>query len=103
MCMVSSSCCPGRYASWVLALQAYADAELIWPARPLPRPPAGLHSEQRALVDLLVLVRAEAFVGDSRSSFAGFAAELRALQGLPRSTFFELNKKDIKFFAFAPR
>ncbi len=49
--------------------------------------PAGLHSEQLALVDLLVLFRVEALVGDTASSFSTFAREYRALHGIPKNTF----------------
>ncbi|GAB4821677.1 hypothetical protein N2152v2_008723 [Parachlorella kessleri] len=51
---------------------------------------AGLHLEQRALVDLLVLSRAGKLVGDTRSTFSQFARELRALHGLPKHTFFSV-------------
>ncbi|GAB4821695.1 hypothetical protein N2152v2_008741 [Parachlorella kessleri] len=46
----------------------------------------GFNSEQRALVDLLVLAEAEAVVGHCMSSFSYFLWELRALRGLPRAT-----------------
>ncbi|KAI7841029.1 hypothetical protein COHA_005257 [Chlorella ohadii] len=42
---------------------------------------AGLHSEQRALLDLLVLPRADKFVGTKRSAFSYMARELRQLGG----------------------
>ena len=41
---------------------------------------AGLHSEQRALLDLLVLVEAERYVGFRRSSFSCYARDLRTLK-----------------------
>ena len=41
---------------------------------------AGLHSEQRALIDLLVLVEAERYVGFLRSSFSCYARDLRTLK-----------------------
>ena len=41
---------------------------------------AGLHSEQRALLDLLVLTRASALVGHGVSSFSYLARDLRALR-----------------------
>jgi hypothetical protein len=42
---------------------------------------AGLHSEQKALMDLLVLARADKFVGTKRSAFSYLARELRRLGG----------------------
>ncbi|GBF97806.1 hypothetical protein Rsub_11332 [Raphidocelis subcapitata] len=42
---------------------------------------AGLHSEQLALVDLLVLTRSARFVGHKASTFSYFARDLRALRG----------------------
>ena len=41
----------------------------------------GLHSEQKALVDLLVLAKAIAFVGFEPSTFSFFASQYRVLQG----------------------
>ena len=41
---------------------------------------AGLHSEQRALLDLLVLTHASALVGHGVSSFSYLARDLRALR-----------------------
>ncbi|GBF93697.1 hypothetical protein Rsub_06800 [Raphidocelis subcapitata] len=42
---------------------------------------AGLHSEQLALVDLLVLTRSARLVGHKASTFSYFARDLRALRG----------------------
>ncbi|KAL4439928.1 hypothetical protein ABPG75_002929 [Micractinium tetrahymenae] len=47
---------------------------------------AGLHSEQLALIDLLVLSRAQKMVGTKRSAFSYMARELRLLRGRPRAT-----------------
>ena len=41
-----------------------------------------LHSEQKALVDLLVLARAHSFVGFEPSTFSFFLSQYRVLQGL---------------------
>ncbi|KAI8462190.1 MAG: hypothetical protein J3K34DRAFT_450571 [Monoraphidium minutum] len=46
----------------------------------------GLTSEQLALIDLLVLSRADKVVGHCQSSFSWFLMEWRALHGLPRNT-----------------
>ncbi len=40
---------------------------------------AGLHSEQKALIDLLVLAEADTFVGTMRSSFSCYARDLRTI------------------------
>ncbi|GAB4821431.1 hypothetical protein N2152v2_008477 [Parachlorella kessleri] len=53
----------------------------------------GLHSEQLALVDLLVLTRAQKLVGDGRSSFAGFLNQYRVLQGQPRDSFYNIQPR----------
>ncbi|GAB4813791.1 hypothetical protein N2152v2_000837 [Parachlorella kessleri] len=47
---------------------------------------AGLHPEQLALVDLLVLLRSTHLVGFGGSSFSFLLQELRALQGRPRAS-----------------
>ena len=44
---------------------------------------AGLHSEQKALLDLLVLAHAKNYVGTKRSSFSCYARDLRSLQSKP--------------------
>lgn len=62
----------------------------------------GLHSEQLALVDLLVLARAARFVGDSRSTFSIFLRERRALAGVPRATFHSVAAQEDGRLAFAP-
>ena len=83
-----------RAASFLFALHA-APAQPAAPlqrssagwascARPPSRPPAGLHSEQLALVDMLVLAEAQAAVGHCMSSFSSFLRELRALRGAPK-------------------
>jgi hypothetical protein len=46
----------------------------------------GLHSEQKAMVDLLVLAHADKFVGTKRSAFSYMARELRQLDGHSPST-----------------
>lgn len=43
-------------------------------------PLAGLHSEQLALVDLLVLTRTARFVGHQRSTFSITANDLRVIR-----------------------
>jgi hypothetical protein len=53
-------------------------------------------------VDLLVLSRAQLFVGDERSSFAGFVEQYRALQGIPNSTFVNIRPR-FKLFVFTRR
>jgi len=45
-----------------------------------------LHSEQKALVDLLVLAQAHRFVGFEPSTFSFFLSQYRVLQGLEPST-----------------
>ncbi len=48
---------------------------------------AGLHSEQLALLDLLILARAQRFVGFAASTFSYYLREHRALaHGLPKAT-----------------
>ena len=42
---------------------------------------SSLHSEQKALVDLLVLAKAHAFVGFKPSTFSFFASQYRTLSG----------------------
>ena len=49
-------------------------------------PAAGLASEQKALVDFLVLARGARYVGFGSSTFSFFLREHRTLQGLPRSS-----------------
>ena len=56
---------------------------------------AGFHSEELAVMDLLVLSRAEVFVGDVISTFSTYTRELRALQGIPKNTFYSIHKYDI--------
>ena len=46
----------------------------------------GLHSEQRALVDFLVLTAGRRFVGFEESTFSLFVREWRYLHGRPRSS-----------------
>ena len=48
-------------------------------------PRAGLSSEQKALLDFLVLAHGQRFVGISSSTFSFFLREYRTLGGLPRS------------------
>ena len=45
---------------------------------------AGLNSEQSALVDFLVLMKGERFVGFGASTFSFYLAEIRNLDGMPR-------------------
>ncbi len=47
---------------------------------------SGLHSEQRALVDFLVLAAGRRFVGFEESTFSLFVREWRYLHGRPRSS-----------------
>ena len=47
---------------------------------------SGLHSEQRALVDFLVLAAGRRFVGFEESTFSLFVREWRYLHGHPRSS-----------------
>lgn len=47
---------------------------------------AGLNSEQKALVDFLVLSQGRAFVGFGSSTFSFYLREYRALHSMPRST-----------------
>ena len=49
-------------------------------------PDAALNSEQKALLDFLVLAKGKAFVGLGSSTFSFFLREYRVLAGLPRST-----------------
>ncbi|KAL4427810.1 hypothetical protein ABPG75_001899 [Micractinium tetrahymenae] len=75
----------GRFADHFKALRLCSHVvakEAVLPASEL----ASLHSEQRALLDLLVLARAQRFVGTERSSFSWLAREMRLLRGLPRAT-----------------
>ena len=46
---------------------------------------AALSSEQKALLDFLVLARGRSFVGFGSSTFSFYLREFRALAGLPRS------------------
>ena len=48
-------------------------------------PCAALSSEQKALLDFLVLARGQRLVGISSSTFSYFLREYRTLGGLPRS------------------
>lgn len=52
------------------------------PCRPAAPPPAALNSEQKALLDFLVLARAQRFVGFGSSTFSFYLREYRALHGL---------------------
>ena len=47
---------------------------------------AGLHSEQKALVDLLVLAQAHKYVGSLRSSYSCFARDIRTLRHKERDS-----------------
>ena len=47
---------------------------------------AALNSEQKALLDFLVLAKGKAFVGLGSSTFSFYLREYRVLQDLPRST-----------------
>ncbi|GAB4815103.1 hypothetical protein N2152v2_002149 [Parachlorella kessleri] len=47
---------------------------------------AGLHSEQLALIDFLVLLKSQRLCGLAESSFSYLLVEMRALQGRPKST-----------------
>ena len=49
-------------------------------------PAAGLASEQKALVDFLVLARGARYVGFGSSTFSFYLKEYRVLQGLPRGS-----------------
>ncbi|GAB4823327.1 hypothetical protein N2152v2_010373 [Parachlorella kessleri] len=51
---------------------------------------AGFHTEQLALIDLLVMLKAQVLVGDDASSFSAFAREYRAMQGIPKGTYFSV-------------
>ena len=53
------------------------------PAAPHARAPAGLNSEQLALLDFLILARAQRFVGFGPSTFSTYLREHRALHGAP--------------------
>lgn len=61
------------------------------PARSLADPltrlritaPAGLNSEQLALLDFLILARAQRFVGFGPSTFSTYLREYRTLHGVP--------------------
>ena len=48
--------------------------------------PAALNSEQKALLDFIVLARSSLFVGFGSSTFSFYLREHRALHGLSRST-----------------
>ncbi len=52
---------------------------------PLPAA-AALNSEQKALVDFLVLSRGRGFVGFGSSTFSFYLREFRVLNGIPRSS-----------------
>ncbi len=47
---------------------------------------AELNSEQKALVDFLVLSRGRGFVGFGSSTFSFYLREYRVLSGIPRSS-----------------
>ncbi len=51
--------------------------------KPCPTPTAGLNSEQLALLDFLILARAEKYVGFGPSTFSFYLREHRMLNGLP--------------------
>jgi hypothetical protein len=48
-----------------------------------PCPASGLNSEQLALLDFLILARAEKFVGFGPSTFSTYLQEHRVLHGTP--------------------
>ena len=48
--------------------------------------PAALNSEQKALLDFLVLARGRNFVGFGSSTFSFYLREHRALNAIPRSS-----------------
>lgn len=52
-----------------------------------------LHSEQRAALDFLVLVKARKFVGWAGSSFSFWAVEHRKMAGLPASSSFLVRRE----------
>lgn len=67
-------------------------------------PPAGLNSEQMALLDFLILSRAQRFVGFGSSTFSYYLREFRALHGVPKSSSLLINSSRIgtdKLFAAA--
>ena len=66
--------------------RAWAAPEPACPRRPRCRVPAGLHPEQLALVDFLVMMRAQRVVGLGGSSFSYLLRELRALHRRPKAT-----------------
>ena len=47
---------------------------------------AGLSSEQKALVDFIVLAGGQGFVGFGSSTFSFYLREYRALKGMPRAS-----------------
>ena len=55
----------------------------------------GLNAEQNALVDFLVLVKSNLFVGFSPSTFSYFIREYRTLMGIPRSSSYLLKVHSI--------
>lgn len=55
---------------------------------------SGFNSEQLALIDLLVLLKAERVVGHCRSSYSWFLLELRALHAISKGTFDMINHRD---------
>lgn len=63
---------------------------------------SGLHSEQLALVDMLVLLKASKVVGDTRSSFSAFIKEYRHLVGYSNETFRSVENGNFNFFVFTP-
>lgn len=75
---------PLRSVSWACqALGALAaDGAPIPPAPPAP--PAELNSEQKALLDFIVLARSQRFVGFGSSTFSFYLREYRALHGISR-------------------
>lgn len=58
---------------------------------------SALHSEQRAAVDFLVLVRAQRFVGVQISSFSFFAVEYRKMHGIAPERNLLIQLKDVPY------
>lgn len=63
----------------------------------------GFNPEQLGLIDLLVLEQSGVFVGDPLSSFACYLREMRALRGVPKSTFFGTRPQMSVQYYFARR
>lgn len=74
------------------------------PSRP-SRACAGLHTEQLALLDLLVLLRSQRLVGFAASTFSYLLAELRALRGHAKGSSLLVNPMGLpmEFFEAAAR